>query len=83
MNRLYHAGEYGERIGMAKSGLLVGLDIGTTKVCVVVGEVTDEGVDIVGIGSKPSTGLRKGVVVNIEQTVKSIKRALDLPSKTT
>ncbi len=62
---------------MAKSDLLVGLDIGTTKVCVVVGEVTENGVDIVGIGSGPSIGLRKGVVVNIEQTIKSIKRALD------
>ncbi len=62
---------------MAKSDLLVGLDIGTTKVCVVVGELTDDGVDIVGIGSAPSTGLRKGIVVNIEQTVKSIKPALE------
>ncbi|MGE4296402.1 MAG: cell division protein FtsA [Desulfovibrionaceae bacterium] len=62
---------------MGKSGLIVGLDIGTTKICAVVGEATGSGVDIVGIGSSPSTGLRKGVVVNIEQTVQSIKKALE------
>ncbi|MFW5733622.1 MAG: cell division protein FtsA [Oceanidesulfovibrio sp.] len=62
---------------MAKGELIVGLDIGTTKICAVVGEPTDEGVDIVGIGTSPSTGLRKGVVVNIEQTVQSIKKALE------
>ena len=61
----------------AKSDILVGLDIGTTKICAVVGETTTEGVDIVGIGMSPSTGLRKGVVVNIEQTVQSIKKALE------
>jgi len=60
-----------------KSDILVGLDIGTTKICAVVGETTAEGVDIVGIGMSPSTGLRKGVVVNIEQTVQSIKKALE------
>lgn len=58
------------------SELIVGLDIGTTKVCAVVGEVTEDGIDIVGIGSHPSKGLRKGVVINIESTVDSIKRAV-------
>ncbi len=62
---------------MAKPELIVGLDVGTTKICAVVGEITDTGVDIVGIGTSPSTGLRKGVVVNIEQTVQSIKKALE------
>ncbi|GHV52218.1 cell division protein FtsA [Deltaproteobacteria bacterium] len=63
---------------MAKAELVVGLDIGTTKICVVVGEITPEGgVDIVGIGTSPSTGLRKGVVVKIEQTVQSIQKALE------
>ena len=62
---------------MAKTDLIVGLDIGTTKICAVVGEATADGVDIVGIGTSPSTGLRKGVVVNIEQTVQSIKKALE------
>lgn len=61
---------------MAKSELIVGLDIGTTKICAVVGEITPDGVDIVGIGSCPSTGLRKGVVVSIDNTVTSIQKAL-------
>ena len=63
---------------MANNGdILVGLDIGTTKICSIVGEVTDEGIDIIGIGSHPSKGLRKGVVVNIDATVASIKRAIE------
>ena len=64
---------------MAKKAgeLVVGLDIGTTKICAIVGEVTDEGIDIIGVGSHPSKGLRKGVVVNIEATVSSIKQAID------
>src|SRR5688572_14490726 len=57
--------------------LIVGLDIGTTKICAIVGEVNDSGgVDIVGIGTHPSKGLRKGVVINIEATVASIKHAI-------
>ncbi|MGH7274825.1 MAG: cell division protein FtsA, partial [Nitrospiria bacterium] len=57
---------------------LVGLDIGTTKICAVVGEWVDETrVDIIGIGTSPSRGLRKGVVVNIESTVESIKKAIE------
>ena len=60
-----------------KDSLIVGLDIGTTKICAVVGEATPEGIDIVGIGTHPSEGLRKGVVVNIESTVNSIKRAVE------
>jgi Ethanolamine utilization protein EutJ (predicted chaperonin) len=55
--------------------LLVGLDIGTTKICVVVGKATENQVNIIGIGSHPSTGLRKGVVVNMDSTVNSIKKA--------
>ena len=58
--------------------LIVGLDIGTTKICAIVGEpVLGGGVDIVGIGTHPSKGLRKGVVINIESTVNSIKRAVE------
>ncbi len=56
--------------------LIAGLDIGTTKVCAILGEVGTEGVEIVGAGSYPSKGLRKGVVVNIEDTVNSIKMAV-------
>jgi cell division protein FtsA len=58
-------------------GLIVGLDIGTTKICVIVAERTENGVDIVGIGTHPSRGLRKGVVVDIDATVDSIKAAVD------
>ncbi len=57
--------------------LVVGLDIGTTKVCAVVGEVTDRGLDVVGIGTSPSHGMRKGVVVNIDSTVEAIKKAIE------
>lgn len=56
---------------------IVGLDIGTTKICAIVGEVTDEGLEIIGIGTYPSRGLRKGVVVNIESTVQSIRKAVE------
>ncbi|MBB5347606.1 cell division protein FtsA [Desulfoprunum benzoelyticum] len=56
--------------------LVVGLDIGTTKICCVVGEVTDESTDIIGVGIVPSQGLKKGIVVNIESTVNSIKQAV-------
>jgi cell division protein FtsA len=57
--------------------IIVGLDIGTTKICAIVGELTDSGIDIIGIGTHPSKGLRKGVVVNIEATVASIRRAIE------
>ncbi len=58
--------------------MLVGLDIGTSKVVAIVGEVSQDGtVDVVGIGSHRSRGLKKGVVVNIESTVQSIRRAVD------
>src|SRR4051812_32209384 len=57
--------------------IVVGLDIGTTKICAIVGEISDEGIDIIGIGTHPSKGLRKGVVVNIESTVSSIRRAIE------
>jgi cell division protein FtsA len=60
-----------------KGGVIVGLDIGTTKICAIVGVPTEEEVDIVGIGTHPSLGLRKGVVVNIENTVQSIKKAVE------
>ena len=64
-----------------KGELIVGLDIGTTKICCIVGEVVHEGgmtgIDIVGIGVQPSRGLRKGVVINIDATVASIRRAVE------
>ena len=57
--------------------IIVGLDIGTTKICAVVGEASDGDINIIGIGTHPSIGLRKGVVVNIESTVDSIKKAVE------
>jgi len=60
-----------------KDEIVVGLDIGTTKICAIVGVPTDHGIDVIGIGTHPSLGLRKGVVVNIENTVQSIRRALE------
>jgi cell division protein FtsA len=60
-----------------KEDLIVGLDIGTTKICAVVAEPTATGVDVIGIGTHPSRGLRKGVVVDIDATVDSIKHAVE------
>ncbi len=57
--------------------IIVGLDIGTTKIAAIAGEVTDDGVDIIGIGTAPSKGLRRGVVVNIDATVSAIRAAID------
>ena len=57
---------------------IVGLDIGTTKVCVVIGERNNKGIiEITGVGTSPSAGMRKGVVVNIEATIKSITEAIE------
>jgi cell division protein FtsA len=58
--------------------MIVGLDIGTSKVVAIVGEIGLEGsIEVVGIGSHPSKGMKKGVVVNIESTVQSIQRAVE------
>lgn len=58
-------------------GMVVGLDIGTSKVVAIVGEAHDDDIEIIGIGTHPSRGLKKGVVVNIESTVQSIQRAVE------
>ncbi|HEK85654.1 MAG: cell division protein FtsA [Candidatus Saccharicenans sp.] len=61
---------------MARSNYLVGLDIGTKKTVTVIGEITEENkVEVIGIGVAESRGLRKGVVVNLDQTISAIKRA--------
>jgi cell division protein FtsA len=58
--------------------LVVGLDIGTSKVVALVGELAADGsIEVIGLGSQPSRGLKKGVVVNIESTVQSIQRAVE------
>ncbi|KAF0807967.1 cell division protein FtsA [Alcanivorax xiamenensis] len=62
----------------AMDNMIVGLDIGTSKVVAIVGQVTSEGtVEVVGLGSQPSRGMKKGVVVDIEATVRSIQRAVE------
>src|SRR2546427_5757512 len=63
---------------MAEQTVLVAIDIGTTKVCVLIGEVAERGgVDVIGIGQAPSDGLRKGVVIDIDRTVQSVANAVD------
>jgi cell division protein FtsA len=64
---------------MSRSDSIVcGLDVGTTKICAIIGELNADGaVDIIGVGTSPSRGLRRGVVVNIDLTVSSIKKAMD------
>ena len=64
--------------GKSEKELIVGLDIGTSKVVAIVGEVQDDGeLEVIGFGSHPSRGLKRGVVVNIEATVNSIQRAVE------
>ncbi|WP_332890747.1 cell division protein FtsA [Marispirochaeta aestuarii] len=59
-------------------GLIVGLDIGTTKVCACIAETNDNGIlEVIGVGTAPSQGLRRGVVINIESTLKSVAAAIE------
>jgi len=63
---------------LAGEDLIVGLDIGTTKVCVIIGQYNDSGqLEITGVGTTASRGLRRGVVINIETTVRSIAAAVE------
>jgi len=58
--------------------IVVGLDVGTTKICAIIGELNADGmVDVIGVGSSPSRGLRRGVVVNIDHTVSAIRKAVE------
>lgn len=60
------------------SEIIVGLDIGTTKVACIAGEVTDDGIDIIGIGTAPTkTAIRRGSITNIDMTVSAIQQAVD------
>ncbi len=61
--------------------MVVGLDLGTTKTCVLVGLWSEEGLEVVGFGTAPSIGLRKGVVVNLDSTVASIRQAVEEAEK--
>ena len=63
---------------MSQEDILVGLDIGTSKVCAVIAELNETGgIDVLGIGKVPSAGLRRGVVVNIEATLRSVSQAIE------
>jgi len=65
-----------------REDLIVGLDIGTTKICALVGRITDKGeIELLGMNLVPSLGLRKGVVVNLEETIGSIGKALSNAEK--
>src|ERR1700677_2641186 len=63
--------------GSSHGEIVVGLDIGTTKVCAVVGDVGEDGMTILGVGTVPCRGLRKGIVSNIDWTVRLIKEAIE------
>ncbi len=63
---------------MSQDDLIVGLDIGSTKVCTVIGEINERGsVEVIGVGLSPSEGLRRGIVVNIESTLRSVSAAIE------
>ena len=63
---------------MARDDLIVGLDIGTSKVCAIIAQVGSDGrTEIVGVGNTPSRGLRRGVVINIDATVRSVLNAVE------
>ena len=60
----------------SNGNMVVGLDIGTSKISAIIGEKTSDGIDVVGIGTHPSTGLKKGIIVDIESTIDSIRKAV-------
>ncbi|MBM7557930.1 cell division protein FtsA [Halanaerobacter jeridensis] len=63
---------------MAPRNVVAGIDVGTTKICTIIAEVSDEEItDIIGVGTSPSKGLKKGMVVDIDDTVKSIEASVD------
>ncbi len=64
-----------------KSETLVGLDLGTTKICAIVAQVNGDGINIVGVGTHPSTGLRRGIVVDMEETTDCIVSAVEKAEK--
>lgn len=66
---------------MARKDKIVGIDLGTTKVAAIIAEVEDNELKIVGVGSTPSYGLKRGVIVNLEKAISSIKKAVDEASK--
>lgn len=66
---------------MARQDRIVGVDLGTTKIAAIIAEVDDEDLKIVGVGSTPSNGLKRGVIVNLEKAIESIMKAVDEASR--
>jgi cell division protein FtsA len=66
---------------MPKKERIVGVDLGTTKIAAIIAEVEDNDLKIVGVGSTPSYGLKRGVIVNLEKAIDSIKKAIDEASR--
>lgn len=66
---------------MKSSGIYVGLDVGTSSIKVIVGEMIDDSLNIIGVGTAPTFGMRKGAVVDIDEVVQSIKNAVNEAEK--
>jgi cell division protein FtsA len=66
---------------MARKERIVGVDLGTTKIAAIIAEVDNEDLKIVGVGSTPSSGLKRGVIVNLEKAIESIEKAVDEASR--
>lgn len=66
---------------MARKERIVGVDLGTTKIAAIIAEVEDEDLKIVGVGSTPSNGLKRGVIVNLEKAIESIVKSVDEASR--
>jgi cell division protein FtsA len=60
-----------------RTGMVAALDLGTAKTCVVVGAVSERGIEVCGLGEAPSRGLRKGVIVHVQSTVQAIRKAVE------
>jgi len=65
-----------DKMGGGYGNLIAGLDIGTTKICTIIAENSSEGINIIGIGTHPSKGLKKGMIVDIGATIESIRKAI-------
>src|SRR4030042_3025281 len=62
---------------MPRKEKIVGIDVGTTKVAAIIAEVIENDLKVVGVGSTPSNGLKRGVIINLEKAVDSINKAVD------
>jgi len=61
---------------MAKKRIVAGIDVGTTKICSCIAEISDSQVEVTGVGWSPSKGLKKGIVVNLSETIRSVRESL-------